>query len=470
LPVAWSFCSTGSMRVRSTPLHHETLLDRFLLLFSDVRAGEGFTALLLMANLFLLLTAYLIIKTVREALILSEGGAVVKSYAAAGQALLLLVLMPLYGYVASRVGRIKLVNGVTLFFISNLLIFYLVAQSGSPLGIPFFLWVGIFNLFVVAQFWSFANDIYSEEQGKRLFPIIAFGGSLGAILGPKIAGGLFQSLGAYGLMLVTASLLGMCIVFSNWVNQRSAGENRNTNRAADSEKPLGRQGAFKLIAGQHYLLLIAALMVGSNVVNTTGEFLLGQKVTEEARRIAVADSAQASGPGSRQTPNQKKMRDFIARFYGNFFFTVSLVSALAQLFLVSRIIRFCGVSASLFFLPIIALGSYSLVALTPVLATIHFAKVVENSTDYSLENTVRQALFLPTTREVKYKAKAAIDTFFVRMGDLLSMGLVFLSVQLSLSAATISGVNVLLAVIWLLVVFGIGRRYKILANVAEGQT
>jgi AAA family ATP:ADP antiporter len=266
-------------------------------------------------------------------------------------------------------------------------------------------------------------------------------------------------------MLVTASLLGMCIVFSNWVNQRSVGENRNAKRAADSEKPLGGQGAFKLIAGQPYLLLIAALMVGSNVVNTTGEFLLGQKVTEEAQRIAMADSAHGASPGSMQTLKQKK-EDFIAHFYGNFFFTVSLISALAQLFLVSRIIKFCGVSASLFFLPIIALGSYSFVALAPVLATLHFTKVVENSTDYSLQNTARQALFLPTRREVKYKAKAAIDTFFVRMGDLLSMGLVFLSVEFSLGTQTISSVNVLLAVIWLLVVFVIGRRYKTLATVA----
>jgi AAA family ATP:ADP antiporter len=171
-----------------------------------------------------------------------------------------------------------------------------------------------------------------------------------------------------------------------------------------------------------------------------------------------------------QAVTQKKMQDFIARFYGNFFFTVSLVTALAQFFLVSRIIKFCGVPASLFFLPIIALGSYSMVALAPLLATIHFAKVLENSTDYSLQNTARQALFLPTSREVKYKAKTAIDTLFVRMGDLLSMGLVFLTLQVSLGPKALSSVNALLAVIWLLVVIGIGRRYKILTAVAEGKT
>jgi ATP:ADP antiporter, AAA family len=457
------------MRERA-PSEQKTAVDRLLVLVSDVRAGEGHTALLLMANLFLLLTGYLIIKTVREALILSEGGAVVKSYAAAGQALLLLAIMPVYSYVASRVGRIKLVNGVTIFFISNLLVFYTLARQQIPLGVPFFLWVGVFNLFVVAQFWSFANDIYSKEQGERLFPIIAFGGSLGAVLGPKIAGSLFESFGAYGLMLVTAALLGVCAVFSNWVNQRT----RATSRGRVSEQPLRRQSAVKLIAGQPYLLLIAALMVGSNLVNTTGEFLLGQKVTEEAQRVAVADTTPTmpleTRSASMQAPAQKKMQDFIARFYGNFFFTVSLITAVAQFFLVSRIIKFCGVPASLFFLPIIAFGSYSLVALAPVLATIHFAKVLENSTDYSLQNTVRQALFLPTSREVKYKAKAAIDTIFVRMGDLLSMALVFLSVQLSFGTQVLSSVNALLTVIWLMVVVGIGHRYKKLTAVAEVRT
>jgi len=213
----------------------KSAVDRLLVLFSDVRAGEGFTALLLMINLFLLLTAYLIIKTVREALILSEGGAVVKSYAAAAQALLLLVVVPSYGYVASRVHRIKLINGVTLFFISNLVLFYLLGQLRVPLDVPFFLWVGIFNLLIVAQFWSFANDLYLEEQGKRLFPIIAFGGSFGAILGPKIAGWLFEPSGPYGLMLMTALLLGFCMVFSNRVNRRAAHERRNAQRALDPE-------------------------------------------------------------------------------------------------------------------------------------------------------------------------------------------------------------------------------------------
>jgi len=442
-------------------------LDRFLLLFAEVHVGEGLTAILLTVNLFLLLTAYLIIKTVREALILSEGGAEIKSYAAAGQALLLFVLVPTYSYLASRVNRIKLINFTTLFFISNLIVFYLLAQLRIPLGVYFFLWVGIFNLFIIAQFWSFANDIYSEEQGKRLFAIIAFGGAVGAVLGPKLASLLFEPFGPYLLMLVTAGLLGVCLIFPNLVSRREAARGPRANDSGDADKPLAKVGAFKLVIGRRYLMLIAALMIVANVVNTTGEFIMGKSVTEEAQRLAKSESISSSTDpipsSSAKEMNSKKVRDYIGRFYGDFLFTVGLISAAAQLFLVSRIMNFCGVPGSLFFLPIVAFLGYSSISLIPALAIIRLAKVFENSTDYSLQNTARQALFLPTSREEKYKAKAAIDTFFIRIGDLLSTALVYLSVQFAISVRSLTLINVTLVVLWLVLVTSIGRLYRALA-------
>ncbi len=422
--------------------------------------------MLLAINLFLLLTGYLILKTVREALILSEGSAEVKSYAAAGQALLLFLIVPVYGSLAGKVNRIQLINSVTLFFISNLIAFYLLAQVAVPLGVVFFLWVGIFNLFIIAQFWSFANDIYTEEAGKRLFAIVAFGGSLGAILGPKIASALFEPLGPYLLMLVTAGILGLCLIMPNLINQMNWVRGQIVNKANDATQPLAKGGAFKLVLGKRYLLLIAFLMVVLNLVNTTGEFILGKVVSQEAQRVVNMPSpgfAEFTVPPLTDEQKKKKARDFIARFYGDYFFTVNLIGALAQLFLVSRIIKHSGVPVSLFFLPLIALAGYTLIAFIPSLTFIRWAKTLENSTDYSLQNTVRQALFLPTTREEKYKAKAAIDTFFVRIGDVLSAALVFLSVQFSLTVQAMSVVNVALVGIWLLLVAGIGRNYRTMA-------
>ena len=421
--------------------------------------------MLLMVNLFILLTAYLIIKTVREPLILASGGAEVKSYAAAGQALLLLLVVPAYGFLASKVNRIKLITWVNLFFISNLVAFYILAQAQVPLGVVFFLWVGIFNLLVIAQFWSFANDIYTEEQGKRLFALIAFGGSLGAILGPTVAGWLFKPLGPYPLMLVTSALLAVYLVIINFVNGREKRLNlASTIKKAEAEKPLGKDGAFKLVVGRRYLLLIALLLVILNLVNTTGEFILGKTVTKRAQELSASQQSPVRATGAAlsvaQAESQKVTHAFIGEFYASYFFWVNLISAMVQLFLVSRIIKYMGVAVALFVLPVIALGGYSLVIFMPVLSFIMGAKIMENSVDYSLQNTCRHALFLPTSREEKYKAKAAIDTFFVRTGDVLSSVLVFIAVQLAFDIGAMAKVNIAFVILALLLVAGIGRHYQ----------
>jgi ATP:ADP antiporter, AAA family len=440
------------------------ITERFLGLFADVRAGEGMTAILLMFNLFVLLTAYLVIKTVREALILSGGGAEVKSYAAAGQAVLLLFVVPWYGSFASKVTRIKLINGVTLFFISHLVAFYMLAQLQVPLGVAFFLWVGIFNLLVIAQFWAFANDLYTREQGERLFAIVAFGGALGAILGPMVAGWLFGPLGAYQLMLVAAAMLAICIFITNAVSSREIRRSQTNPVKANTEAPLGNEGGFALVLGHRYLILIALLMVVLNLVNSTGEFVLGKTVAEEARRAVVTEERQSAAVGDKgkltSAQREKIVQAFIGKFYADFFFWVSLVGAAVQLFFVSRILKHVGVSGALFFLPVISLAGYSLIAFSPILGYIQLAKIFENSTDYSLQNTARQALFLPTSREAKYKAKAAIDTFFVRMGDVLSAVVVFIGTYWLLNTKVFATINVALIAVWLLLVAIVGRHYK----------
>jgi len=141
------------------------LSDRFLAIFTEVQNGEGIGALLLGAYVFLLLESYYILKTVREALILSEGGAEIKAYSSAAQAALLLLIIPAYGLLASKVNRDRLINWVTIFFASNLGVFYLLGSSGFHVGILFFLWVGIFNVMVISQFWALANDLYNADQG-----------------------------------------------------------------------------------------------------------------------------------------------------------------------------------------------------------------------------------------------------------------------------------------------------------------
>lgn len=192
-------------------------LERMLGLFTDVRGGEGSTVLALAFNVFLILTAYYMIKPVREALILSvPGGAELKSYASAGQALLLLLLVPAYGWLASRVPRMRLIDSVTVFFAVCLIVFYLLIAAGFQMAIAFFLWVGIFNLMVPAQFWAFANDIYDPEAGKRLFVLVAFGASAGAVFGSFLANEMIRYVGVYEMLLLAAGLLVSTLLLSHW--------------------------------------------------------------------------------------------------------------------------------------------------------------------------------------------------------------------------------------------------------------
>jgi AAA family ATP:ADP antiporter len=151
---------------------------------------------------------------------------------------------------------------------------------------------------------------------------------------------------------------------------------------------------------------------------------------------------------------------YIGQFYANFYFWVNVCSAALQMFAVSRIMKYMGIGAALFFLPAIAFGAYMTLAYLPILGFIRIAKIAENSAEYSIQNTARQALFLRTGRQAKYKAKFAIDSFFARAGDALSAALVFAGTQLAFDIRSFALVNALSVFVWLLVAFAIIRVRK----------
>ena len=423
----------------------KSIAERVLSLLADVRAGEGAGVLLLALNSFLLLMSYYLLKTVREPLILTQGGAEVKAYSAAAQALLLLGIVPAYGALASRVSRIRLITWVTLIFVSNLLLFYAFGIAGAREGVVFFLWVGIFNVFIVALFWSFANDLYSESHGKRLFPAIAIGGSLGSLVGAQAAAMIMRVTGPYPLMLIAAGLLMICILISRAIHYRAPSNGVHLS-AAHAEAPLASTGALELLMRDRYLLLIAVLVLLLNIVNNSGEFLLGKLVTADAIRVAGTNIGL-----------QEKI---IGEFYGHYEVWYNSVALGLQMFAVSRIFRYAGVRGALFILPGLAMASYSFLLWLPVLPVIRWLKILENGADYSVQNTTVHALFLPTSREAKYKAKAAIDTFFKRAGDVLEAGVVKVGSAFALGIKGFAVVNLVLTLVWMAVAFGIARAHR----------
>jgi len=226
--------ATSELATRS----EKSMLDRALSLFTDVRAGEGTTAVLMLVNIFLLLVCYSVIKTVREPLILLGGGAEVRSYTAAGQALLLMGFVPLYGWIASRVDRAKLLVGVTLFFILCIELFAAAVAAHLPyVGVAFFIWVGIFNISLVAQFWSFANDIYTKPAGARLFPVIVIGMTGGAPLGSFVSARLFRmGIDPQSILQISALLLFVTVALYVWIDKR---ESRQATAAEPPMSPAG---------------------------------------------------------------------------------------------------------------------------------------------------------------------------------------------------------------------------------------
>src|SRR6185295_8197012 len=212
-------------------------------------------------------------------------------------------------------------------------------------------------------------------------------------------------------------------------------------------------GAFSMLRQHRYLSLIAAFSLVFTLVNTNGEYLLGKLIKADASARSAAGALAA-----------EQIPDFIAAKYNEFFEWMNGIGLMLQLLVVSRLVKRVGAAPSFFILPVISLSSALAVSFAPVLGVIFVGKLLENSTDYSLNNTLRQMLWLPTTREMKYKAKQAVDTFFVRMGDVASGAWVALAISvLGFGVRGFALGNAALVAIWLWLAVAIVRAQGVLA-------
>jgi len=435
---------------------------RFLRLFVDIREGESAKALLLSLNVFLLLLAYYILKPLREALLLvDKDSAVVKCCLSGVQAILLIFVIKAFSRLASRVPRHLLITWTTLFFISNLVIFYFFSLAGmpiKPMGILFFIWIGIFNLLVVAQFWGFANDLYTNDEGKRIFPLVGFGATLGAALGTRMRW-LREMMGnnwEYKLMLIAGAILLICVGLAIYIHKQEIRKAQKESerrlpgeeqKADIQEQPLKPGGGFRLVFKSRYLLMIAFMIGIYNFVNAVGEYIISDVQTRASIQAVATAGAD--------------MQKSIHTAFMDYQFLTNVIALVIQLFLVSRIFKWIGVGGALLFLPCIALGGYGLISFGAILVIVRWVKALENGTDYSLQNTVKAALFLVTPREEKYKAKAAIDTFFVRGGDTIAAAAVLIGTQLlAVKIEAYAFLNVLGVGIWIILCAVIIREYR----------
>ena len=422
-------------------------LRYFLRLFTDVREGEEASALLMLLNVFLVLCAYYFVKPMREGWIsvspvpgLSK--VEVKAYSSFGQVLLLIPVVWAYSRLSMRWTRSALITRATLFCMSNMLIFWAIqpgvfVENLPFTGIAFYLWVGMFGVFVVAQFWSFAADIYSNERGKRMLPMIAIGATAGAALGSEITGSLLDSgiVDVDALLLLAMVPLSMSIILTRIVDHRESqsqaeSEAERSSQSKDKDDPSetideqSKQSGLSVVFSSKFLISVAVVTLLVNWVNTNGENLLFWVVQDFLQSEAQADGLT--------DPEALLLftREGTTAFYADFYAIVNWVALILQAFFASRLLKYGGFAAILLILPVVALLSYSAMALIPLLWVVKTMKVAENATDYSLNNTARNVLWLPVRSDWVYKAKPTIDTLFARGGDGLAALTVMVGVQL----------------------------------------
>lgn len=421
--------------------------ERALGLLTRMRPGEGRTVLLFFSQGFLFLFAYYIVKALREAFILTEFGAEGRAYATGVMAALLMLLVPLYSALRRRIDGVLLTQAVTGLFIVTTLIFAALATSQWHIGFVFFVWVGLFGIALVAHFWSFAADTFNLKSGQRLFPLIMMGGSLGALVGGQVSKLLVESLSPSGLMLLAAGALAFTLFLAGPARRLVPAGSRCVPLAAH-ERPVPRiLGGFSTVLHDRYLLLIALLVVVLNWINSTGEFILADIVTQHVDARIAADPTLDKGV-------------LITSFYGDFLFWYTLFGLAVQAFVVGHVYRWVGVRGALLISALIAAVSYGLIVFIPVFGLIRLVKIVENGLDYSLTNTTRQALFLPVSRAAKYDGKMTIDTFFLRFGDVIQALVVYLGRnQWGFETTDFALLNLGVALVWIGMAWLIGREY-----------
>ncbi|WP_343856146.1 hypothetical protein [Aliiglaciecola litoralis] len=395
------------------------------------------------------MACFYLLKVIREPLILTQGGAELKSYATALQAGLLMFIVPafsaFYHKHASKHSRTFFINRLLMFFITNLLLFALLTMGGVNIAVIFYVWLGIFNVMLLAQFWAFVADTYNVRSGQRLFVIIAVGAALGSLVGARITGLLLPFIGVAGIMVLAALMLILILLFSNravaWVPSYAKSLSEEPPSHTDNAWLAG----FSVVFKNQYLVYIAIFVVLLNFVNSTGEFILASVVVQYTENLVATMQSSLS------------LTTLQGQFYSDYNTWITSLSFLVQILLVSRLFKWIGIKGSILILPLIMLLSYGVMLFMPVLAIIKIAMISEKSANYSIQNTIQQVLFLPVPRDQKYIGKMTIDTFFFRFGDLIYGGFVFVGITwLDLPLSAFIASNVLCAVLLLFIAWRIG--------------
>ncbi len=414
----------------------------------DVKPNELHALLLAFVFNFVVLGGYYVIRPIRDE-IGADRGVENLPWMYTGTLIGMLIANALYAAIVTRMSRRRFIPIAYRFAIANLFAFFLLmrwmppAQERAVLAPIFFIWVSVFNLFATTMFWSFMADVFTSEQGKRLFGFIAVGGSMGGIVGGLVTSSLAGKLSTGLFLLITAVMLevaAQCV-------RRFPDDFRTHEKR--SEQPIGGklwEGATH-IARSPYLLGLAAFLMIYTLTNTWAYF-------------QQADLTQ------------HHLHDRAARtsFLANIDIAVNTITVLIQIFLTGRLMKWFGVGITLVLMPLLSAVGFAAIGFAPVLTVLATFQIMRRAAGFALLRPAREVLFTVLRREDKYKAKSLIDTFGYRFGDQIGAWSYPLMRWFGLGLVGISWLAVPIGAIWCVLGIWLGRKQRQLAEAKNDQT
>ncbi|MEJ2256920.1 MAG: MFS transporter [Woeseiaceae bacterium] len=394
---------------------------------------------------FCVLSSYYILRPVRE--MVSSAGPNTIPYLFVGTFVAMIFATTVFGWIASRYPRRTFLPWVYLFFISNILIFWLVFSQAIDddqeyvwLGRIFFVWVSVFNLFIVSVFWSFMADIYTRQQGRRLFGFITSGGSIGALLGGLVTSRMVVDIGFQNLFPISATILLVavfCITrLKNWVHHEHEDEIEKT---VESDRPLGGSpfaGITHVLASKYFLAIAVSSVIASLL--GTALYMFAAELVNEA--IPSADER--------------------TRFFSNMNNWQNALALLFQMFAVKQVVTRFGIGRSLVLFPIVTVIGFAVLALDPTLMAVAVLTVVRRALGFGFTKPSTDMLYSVVTPEEKYKAKNFIDTAIYRGGDVVGTWTIRTMSVLGMGMAAISAAMLPFAALAAVIALWLGREYK----------
>jgi AAA family ATP:ADP antiporter len=409
---------------------------------TNIRLEERAAVLWSFLYFFSLLCSYYIIRPIRDEMGV-QGGVENLQWLFTATFVAMLAIVPLFGWVTARYPRKRFLPLVYYFFVVNLVLFYLAFNLDYDkvyIARVFFVWVSVFNLFVVSVFWSLMVDVYSNEQSKRLFGFIAAGGTIGAISGPALTSFLAVPVGKVNLLILSALFLLIAVFcMKRIIHWSDTIRNKTTAASPDTqeqERPLGGSiiAGIKLVLASPYLLGICVLML---LFTTLSTFLYFEQAQIIRDNFADSDSRTS--------------------VFDTIDLATNTLTLLLQLLIVGRLVPLIGLAWTLAIIPLLLTAGFLALSLSPVVLVLIVVQVIRRAGNYAIMRPAREMLYVVVDRETKYKAKNFIDTAVYRGGDALSSWVYAGMKSAGLSAANIALIAVPLALLWAWVAYRMGK-------------